>query len=223
MRAQSRLGRRRCAFTFVELCIGLVIVSILMGAMAAFSLATAEAWKQGSATNAVGSGQNVAAIPLIANLVAVRIDNEIGGCAGVGGYYSGTLTSSSGQQASLLLWKKDTNGNTTIEPSEVELLEYNATDHCIYKYTSTATTPSLTYDQFTASWIATFKDPSMSSKVPLARNIDGMQINVSNASRTYQLPLVEYRLYFSRGGQAQTRYGAVCVRSPIRASGQTLN
>ena len=42
------------------------------------------------------------------------------GCAGVGGYYPGTLTSSSGQQASLLLWVKNLDDpNTTIQPNEV--------------------------------------------------------------------------------------------------------
>src|SRR5439155_18747732 len=99
----------------------------------------------------VGNGNNIAAIPIIANLVSVRLDKEISGCAGVGGYYPGTLTSSSGQQASVLLWVKNLDAPaTTITPNEVELLEYNATDHVIYKYTSTATTPALGYTQFTS-------------------------------------------------------------------------
>ena len=53
---------------------------------------------------------------------------EIGQCAAVGGYYSGTLTSSSGQQASVLFWKSDTSGDGKIQPNEVELIEYDSTE-----------------------------------------------------------------------------------------------
>jgi hypothetical protein len=212
----------RNAFTLVELCIGLVVLAIVMGALAAFSLATAEAWKQGAVTNAVGNGDNTAAIPMIANVVSARLDNEIMSCAGVGGYYPGSLTDSSAQQTSILLWKQNLDSPATnIEPREVDLLEYDPTNHMIWKYTSAQTTPSITYTVFTTAWIATFK--ASATKVPFARNIDGMQINVNTPSSQTQLPLVEYRLYFNRAGWAQTRYGAVCVRSPTRASGQNWN
>ena len=70
-------GTTRRGFTFVELCIGLVVVSLVMGALAAFSLATADAWQQGATTNAVGNGQNVAAIPIIGTVACARLDNEI--------------------------------------------------------------------------------------------------------------------------------------------------
>src|SRR5579862_2983652 len=48
---QTSLRRRR-AFTFPELCIGMVVVSMVLGALAAFTLATAQAWNQGITTNA---------------------------------------------------------------------------------------------------------------------------------------------------------------------------
>jgi hypothetical protein len=210
---------RTRAFSFVELCIGLVVVSLVLGALAAFSLATAEAWKQGVTTNSNG-GQNIAVVPIIANLVCTRLNNEIGGAAAVGGYYPGNLTSSSGQQAAILLWKQNLDASSKISPNEVDLIEYDPTNHMIwlYKGKSTVTTPLMDYTAFTTSWMATFKDPSMSTKVPLARNVDGMQIDVNNACSASQLPLVEYRLYFNRGGQAQTRYESVSLRSPTRAS-----
>jgi hypothetical protein len=210
------LARR--GFTFVELCIGLVVTALVLSALAAFSLATAEAWKQGSTMNAVGGGENVAAIPLIANVVSARLDNEITTAIGVGGYFAGNLTDPTAQQSSLLLWKTNDSSNT-IAPNEVELLEFDSTNHEIWKYTSTQTTPTINYSGFTSTWIATFK--GMASKVPLAKNVDGMQIYVDTPNSASQLPLVEYRLYFSRGGNAQTRYGAACVHSPVLANGQT--
>ena len=59
--------------------------------------------------------------------------------------------------------------------------------------------------------------------MPLARNVDGMQIYVQTPNSLTQLPIVEYRLYFSRGGHAQTRYGAVCLHSPETANLQVPN
>jgi hypothetical protein len=219
----AHCARRASGFTFVELCIGLVVVSLVMGALAAFSLATAEAWQQGATTNAVGNGQNVAAIPLIGTVACARLDNEISSALQTGGYFTGNLTSPTGQQASLLLWKSDPNSDRVIDAGEVELIEYNATDHIIYKYVPTITSPAATgYTTFSnSSWIATFKPTA--TMTPLARNVDGMQIYVQTPNSATQLPVVEYRLYFSRGGHAQTRYGAIALRSPETANQQVPN
>jgi hypothetical protein len=212
----------------------MIVVSMVLGALAAFTLATAQAWQQGINTNSSGNGQSIAAIPLIGTLASARLDTEISmpallpdqtkryAASAVGGYYPGTLTSSTGQQASLLIWS-DLNSDTHIDIGEVELIEYNATDHAIYKYLPTASSPKAdTYTTFSsATWIATFKPTA--TKQALARNIDGMQINVLNPSSSTQLPLVEYRLYFNRGGVTATRYGAVCLRSPETAYLQVLN
>jgi hypothetical protein len=211
---QRPMSRRNSAFTLVELCIGMVVTAMVLSALAAFSLATAEAWNQGATTNNVGSGQNVAAIPVIANLASVRLDHEIGGSLETGGYFQGNLTDPTGQQASLMLWKSST--DTNVDASEIELIEFSATDHIIYKYLPTASTPAANYTLFSNNgWIATFK--ASATRTPLARNVDGMQIYVQTPSSATQLPLVEYRLYFSRSGHNQTRYGAVCLRSPTTA------
>ena len=219
MRKQRENNFARRGFTFVELSIGMVVTAMVLGALAAFSLATAQAWNQGATTNTVGNGQTIAAVPIIANVASARLDNEIATSLNVGGYYAGSLTDGTGQQASLLLWTSQNSDNVyTIAPNEVHLLEYDSTNHVIWKYTSTQTSPLLDFTQFTTSWIGTFK--AMASQTPLARNVDGMQIYVNTPNSATQLPLVEYRLYFNRGGQAQTRYGAVCVHSPMNSKNQ---
>ncbi len=217
---QTRMSAPR-GFTFVELCIGMVVTAMVLSALAAFSLATANAWKAGESTNPVGGGKTVATIPVIGTLAGARLDNEIGAAQCTGAYYAGSLTTSTGQQASLLLWKTAATDNA-IEKQEVVLIEYDSADHTIYKYTSTSSAPVLYATEFSAqSWIATFK--SGATKTALARNIDGMQFYVHTPTSLSQYPLVEYRLYFSRSGLAQTRYGAVCLRSPSTPSGMNLN
>src|SRR5580704_15741546 len=90
-------------FTLVEMCIALVVMSMVLGALAAFSLAMAKSWDNGATTDTTG-GQTVATIPIIANIAAARLDNEITNAIAVGAYYAGTLSSSTGQQSAILLW-----------------------------------------------------------------------------------------------------------------------
>jgi hypothetical protein len=207
----------------VELSIGLVVVALVLTALAAFSLATAEAWKQGSTTNPVGNGQTVASVAVMSNLATTRINHELQDMLCTGGYFTGTLASSSGQQASLLLWRTDSNANKAVDPIEVELIEYDATQHAIYKYLPGATPANCNYATFASNtFIATFKSAA-AAPIPVARNIDGMQIFVNTPSSLTQLPVVEYRLYFKRDGHSQVAYGSVCLRSPTYPSGMTLN
>ena len=217
----TRHSRR--GFTFVELSIGLVVVAMVLMALAAFSLATAEAWKQGATTNPVGNGQTVASVAVMSNLATTRINHEIQDLLCTGGYFSGTLTSSSGQQASLLLWRTDTNGNKQVDPSEVELIEYDATQHAVLKYKPGAAPANCNYGTFANNaYVASFK-ATAATQEPVARNIDGMQIFVNTPSSLTQLPVVEYRLYFKRDGHSQVAYGSVCLRSPTYPTGMTLN
>jgi prepilin-type N-terminal cleavage/methylation domain-containing protein len=219
----ERKHSRRRGFTFVELSIGLVVVAMVLTALAVFSLATAEQWKQASSTNPVGNGQTVASTAVMSNLATTRINHELQDMLCTGGYFTGTLTTTTGQQASLLLWRTDSNSDKHVDPSEVELIEYDATQHAVLKYLPGATPANCNYATFsTNTFIATFK-AAAATPIPVARNIDGMQIFVNTPSSQTQLPVVEYRLYFTRNGQSQVSYGSVCLRSPTYPSGMTLN
>jgi len=220
VRMASPFFRSR-GFTFVELCIGMVVTTLVLSALAAFTMATAKAWEMGVSTNSSG-GQTVASISSIGSLAAARLDNEIANADGVGGYFAGNLTSSSGQQASLLLWN-DTNPDGVITANEIELLEFNATDHTLYRWTTTSVATPVWTTFSSPTYIAAFKSIASPNPRPVARNIDGMQFYVMNASSLKQFPLVEYQMYFKRTGISQTRYGAACLRSQTKASDQTLN
>ena len=81
-------ARRRRGFTFIELCMGLVVCSLIFAAMAAFTLATGETWR--SATT-MQSGS------LRASQIALRLQNELRGCEAVLCYQPGSLTDAESQ------------------------------------------------------------------------------------------------------------------------------
>ena len=66
--ATSAVLRRRRGFTFVELCLGLVITTLVMGAMAAFSMAMASAWK---------SAEKTQSLTLRGHHAILRIEKEV--------------------------------------------------------------------------------------------------------------------------------------------------
>src|SRR5262249_39881056 len=179
MFAESKHSRcRGRGFTFVELSIGMVVVGMVLTALAAFVLAAGEQWKQGATTNPDGSGQTIASTAAISNLATTRINHDLQDMLCTGGYFTGTLTSTSRQQVSLLVWCKD-DGNKQVDPSEVMLIEYDATQHAVLEYFPGATPAACNYGTFASnSFIATFKAAAGTPK-PLARNIDGMQIYVN--------------------------------------------
>src|SRR2546423_13647496 len=90
---------RARGFTFVELSVGLVVVAMVLTALAAFSLATAEAWKQGSTTNPVGNGQTVASVAVMSNLATTRINHELQDMLCTGGYLTGAAPPPTRRQA----------------------------------------------------------------------------------------------------------------------------
>jgi type II secretory pathway component PulJ len=213
-----RNRRNRSAFTLVETCIGLVIIAMVLSAAAAFALSTADAWNAGATTDPVSGQQITATVHVIATLAAVRLENELSSADSPGGYYAGSLTDPTVQQAELMLWT-DANSNHVMESSELELIQYDATNHMLVKYLPTGTTTAPTgYTQLSdPTWIATYR--ATATEVPLARFVDGVQFNVQNPNSTVQKPLVEYQLRFVRNDQVTMRYGAVCMRAPSTPNG----
>lgn len=212
----DRFHRRtgRWAFTFVELCIGLVVIALVLSAAAAFSLSTAQAWEQGATTDPVTGEQITAQVQVLATMAAERLENELSSAQSAGGYYAGSLTDPTAQQAELMLWTSDPNQDHVIDANELELIEYDATDHMLVKYIPSTSTVAPSSDaQFNdPTWIASYR--ATATMIPLARFVDGAQFYVQMPASNAQKPLVEYQLRFVRNGQTITRYGAICMCDP---------
>jgi hypothetical protein len=207
------LARRR-AFTLIELCLALVVTSLVMGAMAAFALAMTTAWK---------SAESSQSISLLANQTVVRLQNEIRQCKLIGALRSGS-SGGSGDVYAVLLWKADTSGDGLIQGDEVSLLEYHAGSHTLRLYYAGQPDASGTW-----SYDHTFTDEDTlesfktnRSYVVLARNVYGAQFDATGTSGTSRNPSLHFALKLmaddgsSAGSEKLTvQYGTATLRAPL--------
>src|SRR5436190_314486 len=113
---------RRRAFTFVELCVGLLVCSLIFSAVASFSLAMGRSWEasQTSQASALRAGQ-----------IMLRLQKELQTAKAILYCQPGSLTNAAGvTPAQLFIWKTDKVDATTLvsdgkmQYSELELIEF---------------------------------------------------------------------------------------------------
>src|SRR6185437_13571291 len=103
---------REGGFTFVEMVIGMVVMAMVMGVLAAVLMATAQGWKQSGTVQASTSVTALSHLRLQRDLKPVHLI----GAVRAGG---------SGQNAAAMLWKADANYDWKVQFSELALLEYH--------------------------------------------------------------------------------------------------
>jgi type II secretory pathway pseudopilin PulG len=209
--AQLPLSRPRSrGFTFVELCFGLVITALVMAALATFSLAMSTAWQN------AGSSESIL---LCANQNVRLLDAKIRPCALTGAWQPGSLDGSESAPASVLLWTADTNNSSTINYSEIMLIQHDPQTQQIKLYQAPVplTTPDLVYSYSTvfsqASFIDTFKEGL--TPTILCNNVIGAQFYVGTATSATSNPFVEFALTIKSGNQTQVVYGDATLRAPL--------
>ena len=206
----STLRRSSGGFTFVELCFGLVITALVMAALATFSLAMSTAWQN------AGSSQDIL---LQANQDVRLLDAKIRPCALTGGWQSGSLDGSASLPAAVLLWTADTNSSSTVNYSEIMLIEHDpATEQInLYQAPVPLAVPDTVYSYANvfaqASFISTFKDGL--APTVLCRHVVGAQFYVGPADSTIARPFVEFALTVKSGNQTQVVYGDATLRAPL--------
>src|SRR5438874_1445919 len=104
--------RRPRGFTFVELMMGLVITSLVLGALSAFTYAMTAAWKQSDSLQLTHMGSNQA---------TVRIQNVIQQAKLIGLVRPGSLTGT-GTAAAMMYWANDNSADGKIQFAEMGLL-----------------------------------------------------------------------------------------------------
>jgi type II secretory pathway component PulJ len=208
-------------FTLIELCLGLVITSLVMGAMAAFSLAMSTAWK---------SAESSQSISLLANQTVVRLQNEIRQSKMIGAVRAGTSAGTS-SNAAVLLWKADTSGDGYIQGNEVSLIEHDVASHTLRLYYSGQADAAGTWSYgstFTASATLNNFKTNRNYKV-LARNVYGAVFQSTGTTGTSQSPTLHFALKFMvndtqanssqrvAGGMEKlmVQYGSASLRVPL--------
>jgi hypothetical protein len=201
---------RQRGFTFVELCLGLLVTALVMSALATFTLAMCSAWQ--------GAGQT-ATLTLKGNQIAAVIQKEVRNSLLLGACQAGS-SDGSAAAAAVLIWKNDLNSDGFIQAGEVDMLMHDTANHQLVLYSGT---PS---DLTLWSYSTVFKASGTISgfisgrhPVVLASNVYGVVFATSSATSTTLNPSLQFALKILSNDAAGTpqmmvQYGAVTLRSP---------
>lgn len=220
--AARRARSARRGFTFVELMLGLLVTSLVMGALAAVLSAVGQGWKQSGTANASSGVTSQTHLRLQRTLRATRL---------IGAVRAGSLTNSSAPNAAALLWKSDSNYDWRVQFSEMALIEYRPSSASsdpnsvrLYQVSfpsgwtnaqKTAADSTLTSNDeiYQDAAIDTFKNLQYVSYTTLARNVTGCVIHKNDSSATTR-PSLDYKIVITRNGTSQTDIGSVAIRTP---------
>jgi Tfp pilus assembly protein PilW len=200
-------GARR-GLTLVELCFGLVITSLVVGAVGAFTLAVAQHWKQSDAETVSTARARQSSLALGRNVQEARL---------MGAVRPGSLDGSNPEGAAALLWVSDTNKDGSIQGAECAMLEHDPATKSIKLYdagqgdASTALSWAVFTDQ---AVLNNFKVGRVSR--PLAGGVKGARFAAFNVGDPTQSPSLEYTLQVEKRNSDQTalEYGTCSIRAP---------
>jgi type II secretory pathway pseudopilin PulG len=207
----DRLNKHRpTAFTFVELCFGLIITALVMAGLAAFSLAMSTAWQNAGSSEAT---------LLAANQDIRLLDAKLRPCGLTGGWQAGSLDGTAQPPAAVLLWTADNNNSSTINYSEIMLIEHDpqAQQIKLYQAPMPLTVPDAVFSYATlfsqSSFINTFKDGL--TPTVLCSNVVGARFYVGPATSASATPFVEFALTIQSGNQTRVVYGDATLRAAL--------
>lgn len=213
----------KTGFTFIELCLGLVITTLVMGAMAAFSMAMATAWR---------SAETTQSLTLRGHHAMMRIESEVRNSRLVGVCRTGS-SEGVGSGAAVMLWKIDTNGDGFIQGNECEMIAHDPTTRRLLLYPSGYADGVGTWSYsgtFTNSAVLT-QFPTNRPPLTLANGIYGAVFQTSGTSGTTYSPSLKFALKMmvndeqgdrpivGGGARLMVEHGTATVRAPLATPG----
>lgn len=227
---------RRAGFTVVELCLGMLVTTMVMGAMAAMMLTVAQGWNQTQHTQSV----DIKALQL-----QMRLQRLFQSARYVAQYQTGSLAGTATPAASIFFWAGDNFNGTSdglIEAAEMALIQHDPTTGSVYLYQSMPISQmsagQLLAAQATenfatvsaASAINTFINSPFVVKTTLAgpgantlspdnTQITGMRIDVQGLTSTAEKPIVEFQIAATRGSTTENIYASATLRAPSTQPG----
>jgi hypothetical protein len=223
-------ARRRRGFTFVELCLGMIVTAMIMGAVAGIMTAVGEGWSQGQSTQS---------IQLQANQVFARVQKILSSAKYVGQVTAGSVTDSTQPPGSIFFWRGDDypNGSTadgTMQWGEMALIQQDPTTHTLFLYKAIPYS-QMSGSQLTRAGVALGStDPSTTNMTTFKAldfvtataiggpgnqtdhgdlHVDAAQFYVPTDVKS-RLPVIEFALSLSRNGQSTILYDSSTIRAP---------
>jgi hypothetical protein len=205
--------------TLVELSVGIVITTLVIGALGALWYAVAETWRKSS------SSQNVS---LTGNQAAARLEAALRQSKYICQWKAGSIDGLTTPVASAFLWKGDDwNGSPDgqVQVGELALIEHDPAAQRIYLYQAKPY-GSMTLDQqiragtvfnwstlSSSSTPSDFKNLDYVQRTVLSEAVTGALFNVPTAT-TGARPVLEFSLTISRSSGTTLVYSAASLRTP---------
>lgn len=211
-------GRSRTAataFTFPELCFGLVIAALVMGAVAAFALAMSRSWTH---------AQETESITVTARQVTNRITRTVQDAKLIGAISNGATNPNPLVPAAVILWVDDTNGDGAIQGAECAMIEHDTSTKMLKLYGAGQgdATTVLPWSTFTAQAVLTNFKVGRNWK-PVGRGAEAVRFVGHSISSADQRPMLEFTLKLkpasaeaSDDRNLVTEYGTCVVRAPAK-------
>ncbi len=219
MRPCCKSARPRQGMSLVELCIGIVITTMVVGALSALWFAVAETWVKS------GSSQNVT---LTGNQAVSRLESTLRTAKYIFQCNAGSTDGKTTPAASILFWKADNwNGaaDGAVQVAELAVIEHDPASGRLYLYQAIPKA-SMTASQITrASGVTLWNDLSSASTLTAFKGYDFVQKTVLSEAITGALfaartapaggrPTLEYTLILSRAGTTSRVYSLASLRGP---------
>ncbi len=231
-----RQAPTRGGFTLIELTLGLIITSLVLGALTAFCASMAR-----SMSDADGSQT----IFLAGTQASKRLEDIVKHARYINLVRPGSTTSSTNPHAGVLLWKNDAGQNSGVmDYEEMAWIEQNPS----YPLNGSVSTPALVLyesiptSQMTAtqqfilmllnsrsafnsyrltgamagasSFPEIFKSLDFVKPKVIARNVSAAAFNATIPLSSSQAPSLEFKLVFMMNGFTEMKYGSASLRSP---------
>lgn len=206
--------RRPGGFTFVELMMGMVVTCLVMGALAAFTMAMGQSWN---------GAQSPQTVQLTGAVLSVRLADVLRNSLAIGVVWPGSMDSASAQTAGVTLWLgDDLTVDGKIQWGEIGWLEYDPVAKTLRLYQrlpvlnmiqSFAAKPTLTQAAWSDVGLPTqFKGKSFVTSQLLASNVAAAYFSYRNPNDINGRPSLEYVITLNQNGQQEVCYGNAALR-----------
>ncbi len=230
-RSTTRL-RPRHAMTLVELSIGLIITTIVIGALSSLWFAVGETWRKSSSSQT---------LTLRASQVVARLEGTFRQAKYVCQFTPGSVSDINASPASTFFWRSDywnaagdvNNAaafntqvpDNLVQVAELALVEYDSSAQRIYLYQPKDPAAMTTAERTAAGTVWTWTDLSKGTNLAVFKGLSYVQKKVLSegiASAAFNMPtvqsgarpIIEFTLTMPRTGGNALVYSAASLRAP---------
>jgi hypothetical protein len=208
--------KRRAGFTFVELCLGLLVTTLVLGALASFTLAMASAWKHAEQSQS---------LHLRGQQTVLRLAEMLHRAKLLGPVRAGGLDDPA-TGAAVIFWSDDANRDGLIQGSEVRMIEHDIAASKLVLYSGTAS-ETATWSYSSVFNNSAVLDEFKTNREPtaLASNVHGAVFEASNTGSANSNPSLSFALKLRHDGTESTaqrlaiQYGTATLRAPLAQPG----